>query len=55
LLEIADRHPGRQITVLCGHTHGRGQVKPRDNLLVLTGGAVYGEPEVQRVFELTDA
>lgn len=55
LLEIADRHVDRQITVLCGHTHGRGQVKPRDNLLVLTGGAVYGEPEVQRVFELTDS
>jgi hypothetical protein len=27
-------------------------VKLRDNLLVLTGRAVYGEPEVQRVFEL---
>lgn len=53
LLEIADRFPARQITVLCGHTHGRGQVKLRDNLLVLTGGAVYGEPEVQRVFEFS--
>ena len=52
LLDIADRHPDRQITVLCGHTHGRGQAKLRDNLLVLTGGAVYGEPEVQRVLEL---
>jgi predicted MPP superfamily phosphohydrolase len=52
LLDIADGHPDRQITVLCGHTHGGGQAKLRDNLLVLTGGAVYGEPEVQRVFEL---
>jgi predicted MPP superfamily phosphohydrolase len=55
LLDVADRFPQRQITVLCGHTHGRGQARLRDNLVVFTGGATYGEPEVQRVFELPEA
>ena len=43
--------PDRQMTVLCGHTHGaEAQVLP--NLRVLTGGAEYGEPKVQRVLEV---
>jgi hypothetical protein len=45
-------HPTRQATVLCGHTHGRGEVQMLDNLTVLTGGADYGKPEVQRIFEI---
>jgi predicted phosphohydrolase len=44
-------YPHRKLTVLCGHTHGRGEVQIRDNLLVLTGGAEYGSPELQRVLE----
>ena len=51
LLEIMQVYPHRQLTVLCGHTHGRGQAQILDNLLVLTGGAEYGKPEVQQVFE----
>ncbi len=51
LREVARRYPHRQITVLCGHTHGAGEARIGDNLLVLTGGAEYGRPEVQRVFE----
>ena len=39
------------MTVLCGHTHGEGQAQILPNLKVLTGGAKYGEPRVQRVFE----
>ena len=49
LLEAADAHPGVGLTVLCGHTHGAGEAQPRPNLRVLTGGAVYGKPCVQRV------
>lgn len=52
LLEVMERNPQRQLTVLCGHTHGRGRCRPADNIEVLTGGAHYGTPEVQRVFEL---
>ena len=52
LRRIAREYPHRQITVLCGHTHGAGEARISDNLLVLTGGAEYGQPEIQRVFEL---
>jgi Icc-related predicted phosphoesterase len=50
--EVAARYPHRQITVLCGHTHGAGEARIGDNIQVLTGGAEYGRPEIQRVFEL---
>jgi Icc protein len=50
-LEIMRGHPDRRLTVLCGHTHGQGEYQPLPNLLVLTGGAEYGHPAVQRVFE----
>jgi 3',5'-cyclic AMP phosphodiesterase CpdA len=51
ILEIMAARPDRQLTVLCGHTHGAGQTRPLDNVLILTGGAEYGQPAVQRVFE----
>ena len=44
LLEAADAHPARQITVLCGHTHSPGEAQLRPNLRVVTGGARYGRP-----------
>ncbi len=49
LREAAEKFPQCKITVLCGHTHSGGQAQIRDNLLVLTGQATYGEPAVQRV------
>lgn len=52
LREIMRRHPDKHMTVLCGHTHSPGEVQILDNLLVLTGGAEYGDPRVQRVFEV---
>jgi 3',5'-cyclic AMP phosphodiesterase CpdA len=51
LVEIAERHPDRQITVLCGHTHSSGQTSPRPNLVVHTGQAEYGQPRIQRVWD----
>lgn len=52
LLEYARREPSTRIVVLCGHTHGRGEYRPQDNLLVRTGGWApgerdYGNPIVQ--------
>jgi predicted MPP superfamily phosphohydrolase len=41
----------KKLTVLCGHTHGSGEAHIRDNILVLTGKARYGHPEIQQVFE----
>lgn len=49
LLEAALGHPDCQILVLCGHTHGGGEVQVRGNLRVLTGPAKYGKPRVERV------
>lgn len=52
LLQVADAHPEHQITVLCGHTHGGGKALIRPNLQVITGPAEYGQPVVQKVFEV---
>ncbi len=52
LLRVMRVYPDKKLTVLCGHTHGRGEVEILDNLLVMTGGAEYSHPEVQSVFEL---
>ena len=48
-------HPGREMLVLCGHTHGAGECQVLPNLRVLTGGAEYGRPTVQRMIEVPDA
>lgn len=52
ILEIMRDHPTRQLTVVCGHTHGSGESRPADNVEVLTGGALYGQPALTRVFEI---
>jgi 3',5'-cyclic-AMP phosphodiesterase len=57
LLDHARRHPATQFTVLCGHTHGRGEHRAAENLLVRTGGWApgaqsYGNPLVQATFPL---
>jgi hypothetical protein len=53
----ADDHPDVQITVLCGHTHGQGEHRPRPNVLVRTGGWApgqrdYGNPVVQDTWQI---
>ena len=52
LLDAAEAHPERRITVLCGHTHGGGEARIRGNLLVRTGGALYGAPGIADTFEI---
>jgi len=52
LVDVLDQHPDRTLMVLCGHTHSSGFVQLRDNLAVWTGGAEYGRPILQQVFEL---
>lgn len=51
ILEIMREHADCQLTVLCGHTHSAGQSKPLENVLILTGAAEYGRPEIQKIFE----
>jgi 3',5'-cyclic AMP phosphodiesterase CpdA len=52
LVEAATARPDRNLTVLCGHTHGAGRAQILPNLEVLTGAAEYGAPEVQPVLEV---
>jgi predicted phosphohydrolase len=44
--------PDHYMTVLCGHTHGAGEARILPNLSVLTGGADYGRPALQRVLSV---
>ena len=52
LPEAAQAHPACQILVLCGHTHGGGEIQVAENLRVVTGPADYGHPEIQRILEI---
>jgi predicted phosphohydrolase len=52
LLDAARAHPDCRFVVLCGHTHGGGQVQILANLRVVTGPAEYGEPQIQQVMEV---
>lgn len=50
LTRYATAHPAIHFTVLCGHTHSAGTYQPLPNLLVLTGRAIYGDPQVSGLF-----
>lgn len=52
LIPIMREHPDRTLTVLCGHTHSSGIARILPNLVVHTGSAEYGNPAIQRIFEL---
>lgn len=52
LVEMMQSHPERKMTVLCGHTHSSGEAQILPNLLVRTGAAIYGRPQIQDVIEL---
>ncbi len=47
LREVMEARPDKDLTVLCGHTHGEGYVEVLPNLRVRTGGSVYGKPMLQ--------
>jgi hypothetical protein len=49
LADIMKAHPESNLTVLCGHTHGRGEADILPNLHVKTGGAEYGQPKLQEM------
>ncbi|HEV3345364.1 MAG TPA: metallophosphoesterase [Pirellulales bacterium] len=52
ILRIMRDYPRQRLTVLCGHTHSPGDARPLDNVRILTGGAEYGSPQIQRVFDV---
>jgi Icc protein len=51
LAGIMRSHADRNMTVLCGHTHSSGFARILPNLEVVTGGAEYGEPALQGIWE----
>ncbi len=52
LLETMMRYPKSNLTVLSGHTHGQGQARILPNLLVKTGSAEYGSPQLQEIITI---
>lgn len=52
LLRQANARPNCQFTVLCGHTHHHGIATLAANLVVHTGGAVYGQPNIEGVVRI---
>ena len=49
LVDVMAAHPKHTMTVLCGHTHSSGHAQILENLEVITGDAVYGQPKIQQV------
>lgn len=54
LLETMANHPDHEMLVLCGHCHFPGTYDPTTNIRVITGGAVYGHPKLNKVIEIDD-
>ena len=52
LAAVMRDHLDKNMTALCGHTHSSGEARIADNSIVFTGRAVYGELEIQRVFDV---
>ncbi len=52
LVDLMSQRPDRHMTVLCGHTHNSGKAEILKNLVVWTGGAEYGTPEIQPLIEV---
>lgn len=53
IVDEVGKHPDRVMTVICGHTHGRGYSKINKQIDVYTGGARYRSPKVQCTFDVS--
>ena len=52
MVKAMQTHPKSNLLVLCGHTHGGGELQVADNLRVLTGEAEYGKPRINGNLEV---
>ena len=52
MLEVAQKHPDKIITVLCGHTHHRAVYSPALNLKVQVAGAEYRDPQIAAILTI---
>jgi len=46
-IELMTKNPSKNLMVICGHTHSSGVAHILPNLLVKSGGAIYGQPDIQ--------
>ena len=51
LLEVMDSYPTKKLTILQGHSHGKTQFHPKQNIVSHTGFAKYRFPALNNVFE----
>jgi predicted phosphohydrolase len=54
LLRVAADHEDILFITLCGHTHSEGRIAPRSNLVVYTGGAIYGSPALCGLIDVAE-
>ncbi|MFK7817459.1 MAG: metallophosphoesterase [Planctomycetaceae bacterium] len=54
LTTAMEQRPSKQLTVLCGHTHGEGFAQILPNLEVRTAAAEYGRPGIVDIIELPE-
>jgi Icc protein len=54
LLEVMSKHPSKNLSVFCGHTHSSGLCFPLPNVFVRTGAAEYGLPVMQEPIFIAD-
>ena len=47
----ADKYPEKTFVVLCGHSHSPGIFQRKDNMIVYTGRAQYGFPDLSGVID----
>ena len=52
LQQFADENATIELRVLCGHTHHAGTAELSDNLIVHTGAATYGQPDLEACLEI---
>lgn len=52
LLKMAQNNPNKNITVLCGHSHGKADNMILPNLRCITGEAKYRHPAINKIFEV---
>ncbi|MDE0862246.1 MAG: metallophosphoesterase [Rubripirellula sp.] len=52
LMLFSQQKPEYELTVLCGHTHHAGIARLTPNLIVHTGAAAYGHPDVEGIISM---
>lgn len=49
---IMDKHPGKQLNVLAGHTHNRKYTKISNNINLFVGDATHGKMHIENIFSI---